>query len=206
MTAPAPDAAAGAVSMPGEEGRGVAATGPRVGPDARRLVEAGALLVMVAWAANFVVVKSAIASAPPIGFAFIRFLLAGLVLLAILRWREGSVAIPRPVVIRLSILGAIGFGIYQILWATALSVTTAGTSALLIATTPIWTVLIAMAMRAEAPHAARFFGAVVGFAGVALVVAGLLTWSDPALVGSISTPSPTARAISGSRRLPSASM
>ncbi len=139
--------------------------------DARRLAEAGALLVMIVWAANFVVVKSAIVSAPPIGFAFVRFLLAGLVLLAILRLREGSVRLPREVVVPLALLGGMGFGVYQVLWATGLAVTTAGTSALIIATTPIWTVLVAMAMRTEAPHPARFVGAAVGFAGVGLVVA-----------------------------------
>jgi drug/metabolite transporter (DMT)-like permease len=149
----------------------VSATGARSAGDARRLAEAGALLVMVAWAANFVIIKTAIATVPPIGFAFLRFLLAGLVLLAILRWREGSVSIPRAAVVPLAVLGGLGFGVYQVLWATGLTVTTAGTSALLVATTPIWTVLVAIAMRTEAPHPARFVGAAVGFAGVALVVA-----------------------------------
>jgi drug/metabolite transporter (DMT)-like permease len=161
--------------VPGSDERAATAPGPgaggHAGVDARRLVEAGALLVMVAWAANFVIIKSAIATAPPIGFAFVRFLLAGLVLLAILRWREGSAGIPRGVVVPLAVLGGLGFGLYQILWATGLTVTTAGTSALIVATTPIWTVLVAVAMRTEAPHRARFLGAGVGFAGVALVVA-----------------------------------
>lgn len=141
------------------------------GPRARRIAEAGVLLVMVAWAANFVIVKGAIATVPPVGFAFARFLLAGLVLLAILRWREGSIGLPRGTVVPLALLGALGFGCYQFLWATGLTVTTAGTSAILVATTPIWTVLVAVWMRTEAPHPARFLGAVVGFTGVALVVA-----------------------------------
>ena len=175
-TAPAPETAAGAVSVPAAGARSAAGAAPsamsaRSPADARRLAEAGALFVMVVWAANFVVVKTAIASAPPIGFAFVRFLLAGLVLLAILRLREGSVRIPREVVAPLAILGGLGFGLYQVLWATGLTVTTAGTSALIVATTPIWTVLVAIAMRTEAPHPARFLGAAVGFAGVALVVA-----------------------------------
>ncbi len=126
---------------------------------------------MVAWAANFVIVKDAIATAPPVGFAFVRFLLAGLVLLAILRWREGSAGIPRALVVPLAILGGLGYGVYQVLWASGLTVTTAGTSALLVATTPIWTVLVAVAIRTEAPHRARFAGAAVGLGGVALVVA-----------------------------------
>lgn len=152
-------------------GHGRPAAGARARADARRLAEAGALLVMVAWAANFVIVKGAIATVPPIGFAFVRFLFAGLVLLAILRLREGSAGIPRALIVPLAILGGLGFGVYQVLWASGLTVTTAGTSALLVATTPIWTVLVAVAMRTEAPHRARSLGAVVGFAGVALVMA-----------------------------------
>jgi len=154
---------------------------------ARRLAEAGALVVMVAWAANFVVVKGAIATVPPIGFAFVRFLVAGLVLLAILRLREGSAGIPRTLIVPLALLGGLGFGIYQILWASALTVTTAGTSALLVATTPIWTVLVAVAMRTEAPHRARFVGAAVGFAGVALVVAARGIDLGGAGVGDLAT-------------------
>jgi drug/metabolite transporter (DMT)-like permease len=170
--APAPGAGAGAVSVtgPGAGAGDASVSGPRAA-DARRLAEAGALLVMVAWAANFVVIKTAIATAPPIGFAFVRFLLAGLVLLAILRWREGSVLLTRDAVVPIALLGALGFGAYQVLWATGLTTTTAGTSALIVATTPIWTVLVAIAMRTEMPHPARFLGAAVGFVGVALVVA-----------------------------------
>lgn len=145
--------------------------GLRTAADARLLAEAGAVLVMLAWAANFVIVKDAIATAPPIGFAFVRFLLAGLVLLAILRWREGSIGLPRPVVAPVALLGGLGFGLYQVLWSTGLTVTTAGTSALIIGTTPIWTALVAIAMRTEIAHRARFLGAIVGFVGLAMVVA-----------------------------------
>jgi drug/metabolite transporter (DMT)-like permease len=157
--------------MPGPGGRAATQRTPlRSAAEARALAEAGAVLVMLVWAANFVVVKSAIATAPPIGFAFVRFLLAGLVLLAILRWREGSIGLPRSIVVPVALLGGLGFGLYQVLWSTGLTVTTAGTSALIIATTPIWTVLVAIALRTEVAHRARFLGAVVGFVGVAMVV------------------------------------
>jgi len=157
--------------VPGTRGDPAPRRHARSAAEARRLAEAGALLVMVAWAANFVIVKSAIATAPPIGFAFVRFLLAGLVLLAILRWREGSIGLPRAAILPVALLGGLGFGLYQVLWATGLTVTTAGTSALIVATTPIWTALVAVAVRTEIAHRARFLGAAVGFAGVALVVA-----------------------------------
>jgi len=142
---------------------------------------------MVAWSFNFVTVKAAIAAVPPVGFAFVRFLLAGLLLLAITHWREGSVGLPRPVAIRVALLGALGFGLYQLLWASALALTTAGTSALLVATTPIFTLLAAVATRAERGHRLRFLGAVVAFAGVALVAGGSGLRLDGAGLGDLMT-------------------
>ena len=154
---------------------------------ARRLAEFGALAVMVAWSFNFVTVKAAISAVPPVGFAFVRFLLAGLLLLAITRWREGSVGLPRRAAIRIALLGGLGFGLYQLLWATALSLTTAGTSSLLVATTPIFTLLAAVATRAERGHRLRYIGAIIAFAGVALVTGGSGLRLDGAGLGDVMT-------------------
>ncbi|HET7030615.1 MAG TPA: DMT family transporter, partial [Candidatus Limnocylindrales bacterium] len=86
-----------------------------------RLAEASVLVVMVLWAANFIVVKSAVAVLPPVGFTFLRFAIASVTLMALLRWREGSVALPRRDLLGMAGLGALGFGIYQILWTTGLT-------------------------------------------------------------------------------------
>ncbi len=124
---------------------------------------------MVFWAGNFVAVKAAIASVPPIGFQLLRFGLAAAILLPIVRWREGSVRWPAGTGRALFLMGAFGFGVYQVLWSTGLAQTTAGNSAILIASTPIFTVLVAVATRAERGHPARLIGALVAFGGVALV-------------------------------------
>jgi len=126
---------------------------------------------MVIWAGNFVVVKAAIGIVPPVGYSLVRFLLAGLILLAICQWQEGSVKLPRSDILPLFVIGAMGFGVYQILWPTALSTTTAGNSALLVASTPIFTALVAAASGADVLTRRRLLGAVVAFAGVGLVVA-----------------------------------
>jgi len=90
---------------------------------------------MVLWAANFIVVKTAVAQLPPVGFTFLRFTLASVTLLVLLRWREGSIGLPRRDLIAILALGAVGFGAYQILWTTGLTTVPAGDSALLIAAT-----------------------------------------------------------------------
>ena len=138
---------------------------------ARHLAELAILLVMLAWGANVVAVKAVIADVPPILFAFTRFGTAFLVLLAVLRWREGSVGLPRRDVLPLMLLGLAGFGLYQDLWATALGQTTASNSALITAATPVSTMLIAAAVGSDTLSPAKLIGAFIGFSGVVAVVA-----------------------------------
>jgi drug/metabolite transporter (DMT)-like permease len=147
------------------------AAAPRFGRSERRLAEAGVLAVMVLWAANFIVVKSALAVLPPVGFTFLRFAIASITLFALLRWREGSIGLPRRDLIGIAGLGALGFGIYQILWTTGLSTIPAGDSALIIASTPVLVAFLAVLARSDVLTPAKLVGGVVSFIGVALVIA-----------------------------------
>ncbi len=140
-------------------------------PRDRWLAELGVLVVMVFWAGNFIVVKGAIGILPPVGFTFLRYCVAAITLLVLLRWREGSFRLPRGDVTKVLVLGIIGFGCYQIMWPVALQSIPAGDSALLIAATPVMTALLAMAVGADTPNTVKLIGAFVSFAGVALVIA-----------------------------------
>jgi drug/metabolite transporter (DMT)-like permease len=94
------------------------------------------------------------------------------VLLVGLRLREGGIGMPRPDLLRILALGAVGFGLYQVLWATALQSIPAGTSAFLIAATPVMTALLAVAAGSDVLTRAKLVGGLVSFSGVAIVVAG----------------------------------
>jgi drug/metabolite transporter (DMT)-like permease len=137
----------------------------------RRLAEIGVLVVMVVWAGNFIVVKSAVAVLPPVGFTFLRFSLASTTLLLLLRWREGSIGLPRRDLIAICSLGALGFGVYQILWTTGLTTIPAGDSALIIAATPVLVAFLAVLARSDVLTPGKLVGGVVSFGGVALVIA-----------------------------------
>ena len=104
---------------------------------------------------------------PPVGFTFLRYVLAAVTLLELLRWREGSFRVPRGDARAVALLGVIGFGCYQIIWPIALQSIPAGDSALLIASTPVMVALLAVAAGIDAPNPAKLAGAVVSFAGVA---------------------------------------
>ena len=139
-------------------------------PADRRIAEIAVLGVMVLWAANFIVVKSAVAVLPPVGFTFLRFSLAATTLLVLLRWREGSIGLPRRDLLAICGLGALGFGIYQILWTTGLQTIAAGDSALIIASTPVLVAFLAVVARSDVLTPAKLVGGIVSFAGVALVI------------------------------------
>ena len=98
---------------------------------------------MALWAGNFIVVKGAVEILPPVGFTFLRYLVASTTVLLLLRWRTGSISLPRSDFLRICILGVVGFGCYQILWSTGIQTISAGDSALLIATTPVFTAVLA---------------------------------------------------------------
>ncbi|HEU4919140.1 MAG TPA: DMT family transporter [Candidatus Limnocylindrales bacterium] len=137
----------------------------------RRLAELAVVGVMVLWGGNFIVVKSAVAQLPPVGFTFLRFVLAALTLLVLLRWREGTIRLPRRDLIAIMALGALGFGVYQILWTTGLTSVAAGDSALLIAATPIFVAVLAVVARSDVLTPLKLAGVLVSFAGVAIVIA-----------------------------------
>lgn len=125
---------------------------------------------MAFWAANFIVVKAANQQIPPITFAFLRFGLAAVTLLVLLPWREGRLGLPRGDILPILGLGALGFGVYQALWATALQDIPAGDSALLIATTPVITALLAVVGRVDVLTRTKLLGSLVSFTGVAVIV------------------------------------
>ena len=125
---------------------------------------------MALWAGNFIVVKGAVAILPPVGFTFLRYIVASVTVLLLLRWRDGSLSLPRTDALRIGFLGIIGFGCYQVFWSTGLQSISAGDSALLIATTPVWTAVLAAATGADTLSPTRLAGALLSFAGVAVVI------------------------------------
>ena len=137
----------------------------------RRLAELAVLGVMVVWAGNFIVVKSAVAVLPPVGFTFLRFLLASVTLLVLLRVREGSIGMPRRDVVPILALGGLGFGLYQIFWTTGLTTIAAGDSALIIAATPVLVAILAVIARSDVLTPIKLAGVLISFAGVAVVIA-----------------------------------
>jgi drug/metabolite transporter (DMT)-like permease len=155
---------------------------------ARRVAEAGLLATVLIWSANFVVVKAAIGVVGPMTFTGLRFLVASLTLIAVLRWRQGTVRPPAGRTLLLLGLGVLGFGCYQVLWTTGLTQISAGDSALIIAASPVLVVLLAGAVGMDALTGPKLAGALIAFVGVAVVIgAGHALTLGSSLVGDALT-------------------
>lgn len=143
---------------------------------------------MVIWAANFIVVKDAISDFPPVAFTMLRYGLASVALLVILRWYEGAIRLPHPDTIRMLALGGLGFGLYQILWTTGLQSIPAGDSALIIASTPVLVAVLAVIAGSDTLTPMKFAGATLSFLGVVVVIgAGVGISLSGSLAGSALT-------------------
>jgi drug/metabolite transporter (DMT)-like permease len=129
------------------------------------------LLVALIWGVNFSVTKGAFATFPAFAFTGVRFGLASLLLVPLVRRLEGAEPLPRGALVRLIVLGVVGNTLYQLVWIAGLERTTASNSALILASMPTIVALMAVALRLE-PFRPRVIGGVlVASAGVVLVVA-----------------------------------
>ncbi len=138
------------------------------------------LLVAVIWGVNFSVTKGAFAHIPPLAFTGIRFTLASLLLVPLVRRLEGGESMPRGALTRLIALGVVGNTLYQLAWISGLERTTASNSALILASMPTIVAIMAVAFRLEPFRPKVLGGVLVASLGVVLVVAARGTGFGPA--------------------------
>jgi len=128
------------------------------------------LVVALIWGGNFSVSKFALAHFPPLPFSAFRFTLASGMLLLIARRAGVMTRLPAPTFWGLVGLGVVGNTLYQSLFMTGLSLTTATNSAMIVAALPVVVALFGTMMGIERATPATWAGVVLGTAGVVLVV------------------------------------
>lgn len=125
-------------------------------------------LVYVIWGSTYLAIAIAVQTLPPLFSAGLRFCIAGLVLLAWVAARRG-VRVGREQLIGASIVGLLllvgGNGFVFLAERTVPS----GLTALIIASVPLWIVLLRR-VAGERIHPSTFVGVAVGFGGVAFLV------------------------------------
>ncbi|MBS3737144.1 MAG: DMT family transporter [Candidatus Bipolaricaulota bacterium] len=129
-------------------------------------------LVVVIWGFNFSFVKWVISQVPPLAFTAVRLTIASGLILIVLTKKEGWQSMPASDVVKMAALGILGHSIYQIFFINGISLTTAGNSSLLIATSPIWTALISGVLKKDEVTIRAWLGIILAFVGVFLVTVG----------------------------------
>jgi drug/metabolite transporter (DMT)-like permease len=124
------------------------------------------------WGLNYSVVKFGLREIAPLAFPVFRFGLGGIALLLVLRLREGSVGVRRADLPLLALVGLLGITLSQIGFVYALTNTSASDTALLGASAPIMTALLATLVGLERSGRRHWTAAGIGLAGVVLIVAG----------------------------------
>ena len=130
------------------------------------------LAAVTLWALNYSVMKYGISQIQPLALPVVRFGTAGLILLVVLRIHEGSVGVRRGDLPRLAIAGFFGVTLSQISFVFALTYTTASDNALIGATAPIVTVVIATIIGLERSGRRHWLAVLIGLIGVVLIVVG----------------------------------
>jgi len=135
-------------------------------------IDLALLMMTIIWGTNAVVVKATYAQIPPMAFMAIRFLIAGTLLLSIAWISERSLKVHRRDWLLLIAVAMVGTGLYQPLFLTGLSMTTASNTSLIIAASPAFVALLNRLLGRERLPARGWLGIALAFAGIVLIVEG----------------------------------
>lgn len=134
------------------------------------------LFVVLVWGVNFPVLKAALAVMHPHVINIFRFAVSAAVLGGIYAtrddtWSTGFFAPLRTHIRQIVLLGLLGYVIYQVSFIVGVNHTTAGSAALIMAATPLWTAVISRIAGYEQLGYLAWTGLVISLIGTALVVA-----------------------------------
>ncbi len=128
------------------------------------------LAVYIIWGSTYLGIRFAIETIPPFLQAGARFFISGVILL-LWRWRAGDAMPTRPQWISAGVVGVLLLVGGNGLISYAEQSVPSGIAALLVATIPLWMVLVeALRPGGGRPGSAQVFGLLLGFAGIGILV------------------------------------
>jgi drug/metabolite transporter (DMT)-like permease len=142
------------------------------------------LVTVVTWGFNFVSVKILYREVAPNAVLMSRFLVMWALLVLWCLARKESLRPKSEDRLRILLVGFITMGVYMALFLTGMHGTTAGEGAIILATVPLITPVIAVAMKQEEFSPPAFVGAAIAFSGVVCVALGGSAGSHGSLVGN----------------------
>jgi drug/metabolite transporter (DMT)-like permease len=128
------------------------------------------LVVVLIWAGNYSAIKAALVEMDPYVFLAVRFLLATVLLVILLYWREGGLSFPGGSFWKLVWLGVIGNTSFQLFFVNGVARTTSANSSLMVTTTPLIIALAGRLAGIEKITRKTAIGLALALSGVAIVM------------------------------------
>jgi drug/metabolite transporter (DMT)-like permease len=153
-----------------------------------RSAESLLLIVVVIWAANAPLVKFGISGLDVLVFNSLRFFVAGTILVILYFVRSSWKAVPRKDWLRLIGLAILAHVLYQLAYIFGIKNTTVGNSAIILSTSPLWTVFLNSIIHGEKVPRRAWGGTWVSLVGIVLIVIGTgstLQLGGDALLGDL---------------------
>lgn len=125
---------------------------------------------MVTWGFNFVAIKLLYLQMTPAAVALVRFVGMFALLAAFCAVRGESLRYPKGDAGKILTLGFLSMGVYMVFFLEGMRDSAPAEAAILLATSPIFTALIAAAVGQEQLNRLSFVGALIAFVGVGVVV------------------------------------
>jgi drug/metabolite transporter (DMT)-like permease len=128
------------------------------------------LMAVFVWAMNFAFIKIALREFSPFAFNGIRLTVASVVLILILILSKQGFGVDKRDLWKLIILGIIGNTIYQVFFIHGINITTASSTAIIMAMTPVSVALLSSLLKHERLHWVAWLGIGLSFVGFYLVI------------------------------------
>jgi drug/metabolite transporter (DMT)-like permease len=129
-----------------------------------------ALGAVIIWGLNFSAIKIAMVDLSPMAFNAARFALSTTVILFFLRLRGESFRVARNDLVAVLGLGLLGHTIYQVFFINGAALTSPANASLIMATSPLWVVILGRALGIEKTSGAVWLGVAVSFAGILIFI------------------------------------
>ena len=149
------------------------------------LTEVSLILAAVFWGANYAATKFAALSVAPLSIVAVRFVVAGLIMYAVLRVLEPASRLTRKDVLPMAGLGCLGVAVGQTAFTYGVSLTSAANTGLIFATAPIWGLLFGFVLGLERPTWRGATGVGLSILGVGVVFYEGLGVEGPRLSGDL---------------------
>ena len=149
------------------------------------LTEISLILAAVFWGSNYAATKFAALSIPPVSVVAVRFLVAGLLMYAVLRFLEPGSRLARKDVLPMAGLGCLGVAVGQTTFTFGVSMTSAANTGFIFATAPVWGLLFGLALGLERPTWRGVSGVSLSIVGVGVIFYEGLGLEDASLIGDL---------------------